>query len=159
MINATSVRGLPLALRGVPWPNCRRRVVAVAFWVVLPVLCGLVIIFGSDKLSVHLNNVPPGVRGSYLVTSHSCSDEVCTTGGTFTSADARIVEQDLLGVYNWQNGETHRVVYDSTSVDVIPLPAHWDPTATFVGIVGALGFLGSWFWCLAAAIRRRAGTG
>jgi hypothetical protein len=131
------------------------RVVALAFWIVLPVLCAVMLVFGTEHLSRHLNNMPPGILGSYTVTSHSCSGEVCVTGGTFSSSDGRIVEKNLLGVYSWQDGETHKAIYDAQSVDVIPLPTHWDPTATVVGMTGALGFIVLWAVCLYGAIRRR----
>ncbi len=127
---------------------------ALAVWIVLPALCVLMLMLGTDKLSRHLDNIPAGIQGTYRVTSHSCSGEVCITGGTFISADGRLIERNLLGVYNWQDGETHQALYDSNSVDVIPLPAHWDPTATITGMVGALGFFVLWAVFLYRAIRR-----
>jgi hypothetical protein len=132
------------------------KVLAVAFWVVLPALCLLMLVFGTQKLSTHVNNVPPGTLGTYRVTSHSCNGEVCVTGGTFMSADGRLVQKNLLGVYSWQDGEVHKAIYDSASVDVIPLPSHWDPTATVAGMAGALGFVVLWSVFLYGAIRRRA---
>jgi hypothetical protein len=132
------------------------KALAVAFWVFLPALCLLMLVFGTQKLSTHLNNVPPGTMGTYRVTSHSCNGEVCVTGGTFMSADGRLVQKNLLGVYSWQDGEVHKAIYDSASVDVIPLPSHWDPTATIAGMAGALGFLILWSVFLYGAIRRRA---
>ena len=93
--------------------------------------------------------------GTYKVTSHSCDGDVCVTGGTFTSTDGRLTEKNLLGVYSWQDGEVHKAIYDSESVDVIPLPSHWDPTATITGMAGALGFLILWSVFLYGAIRRR----
>ena len=128
---------------------------AVAFWVILPTFCLIMVAFGTQKLSTNVNNMPAGTLGTYLVTSHSCNGEVCVTGGTFTSRDGRLVENDLLGVYSWQDGEVHKAIYDSTSVDVIPLPTHWDPTATIAGMAGALGFLILWSVFLYGAIRRR----
>ncbi len=137
------------------WPRLRTRVISLAFWVILPALCVVMLVLGTQLLSKHLNNVPPGTLGTYKVTSHSCSGEVCVTGGTFTSADGRLTERNLLGVYSWQDGEIHKAIYDSTSVDVIPLPSHWDPTATVVGMAGALGFVVLWSVFLYGAIRRR----
>jgi hypothetical protein len=136
--------------------NAVTRAMALAFWLILPVLCVLMLVLGTQKLSKNLNNVPAGTLGLYTVTSHSCSGEVCVTGGTFTSADGRLFEKNLLGVYSWHDGETHKAIYDSQSVDVIPLPTKWDPTATAVGMAGALGFLVLWSICLYGAIRRRA---
>jgi hypothetical protein len=131
------------------------RFIALAFWIVLPSLCALMLVYGTDRLATHLNNIPPGIPGTYLVTSHSCSTDVCVTGGTFTSSDGNLVETNLLGNFSWQNGEKHKAIYDSNSVDVIPLPAHWDPTATYVGLAGSVGFLVLWSVFLCGAIRRR----
>ena len=83
------------------------RAIALAFWVVLPVLCVMMLVLGTHNLSKHLNNVPAGTMGTYRVTSHSCSGDVCVTGGTFASADGRLVAKNLLGVYSWQDGEVH----------------------------------------------------
>ena len=136
-------------------PRLASKAIAVAFWVVLPALCVTMLVIGTRHLSKHLNNVPPGTMGTYRVTSHSCSGDVCVTGGTFASADGRLVEKNLLGVYSWQDGEVHRAIYDVASIDVIPLPSHWDPTSTVVGMTGALGFLVLWSVCLYGAVRRR----
>jgi hypothetical protein len=139
----------------VAWARAGSRLIALAFWVILPALCVLMLVLGTQKLSTHLNNMPAGTMGTYLVTSHNCNGEVCVTGGTFTSADGRLTEKNLLGVYSWQDGEVHKAIYDSTSVDVIPLPTHWDPTATITGMAGALGFVVLWSVFLYGAIRRR----
>jgi hypothetical protein len=137
------------------WARVSSRAIALAFWVLLPALCVLMLVLGTQKLTTHLNNVPAGTLGTYTVTSHSCSGEVCVTGGTFTSADGRVTEKNLLGVYSWDDGEVHRAIYDSTSVDVIPLPSHWDPTSTVAGMAGALGFIVLWSVFLYGTIRRR----
>jgi hypothetical protein len=150
-----ALRRLALPRRSEAWVKAGNRALAIAFWVILPALCLTMLILGTDKLSRHLNNVPPGTLGTYHVTSHSCTGEVCIVGGTFTSADGRLVETDLLGVYSWQNGGTHKAIYNTGSIDVIPLPAHWDPTSTFAGMTGALGFLVLWSVFLYGAIRRR----
>jgi hypothetical protein len=151
----SSVRLSLHPLRPQSWARALTPAIALAFWLILPVLCVLMLVFGTEKLSTHLNNVPPGTLGIYKVTSHSCSGEVCVTGGTFMSADGKLVEKNLLGVYSWQDGEVQKAIYDSTSVDVIPLPTHWDPTATVVGMAGALGFVVLWSVCLYGAVRRR----
>jgi hypothetical protein len=137
------------------WRRLGARLIAIAFWFALPVLCAVMIVVGTSRTIAHLHNMPPGTLGTYLVTAHSCSGEICVTGGTFTSADGRLVETNLLGVYSWQDGETHKAIYDSDSIEVIPLPAHWDPTALIIGMVGALGFLVLWSTFLYGAIRRR----
>jgi hypothetical protein len=143
-------------LRAGRLPGIGARMLALLFWIVLPALCVLWLVLGAQKLSTHLNNVPAGTLGTYTVTSHSCNGEVCVTGGTFKSADGRLVQKNLLGVYSWEDGEVHKAIYDSTSVDVIPLPSHWDPTATVTGMAGALGFVVLWSVFLYGAIRRRA---
>src|SRR6266571_458096 len=95
-----------------------------------------------------------GERGSFLVTTHTCQQRLCITGGTFTSDDKRVVARDLLGIYRWKLGTRHRVVYNADTSDVIPLPAHWDPTAAALGVAGATTLIGLWTWCLRGAIRR-----
>jgi hypothetical protein len=148
-------RRMAVTFRPETWGRIASRAIALMFWVVLPGLCALMLVLGTQKLSTHLNNVPPGTMGTYKVTSHSCDGDVCVTGGTFTSNDGRLTEKNLLGVYSWQDGEVHRAIYDVASIDVIPLPSHWDPTATAVGMAGALGFLVLWSVCLYGAVRRR----
>jgi hypothetical protein len=135
-------------------PDLRNHVVAIAFWVLVPVLCLFVLGNGADKLVRHVNNAPAGIPGVMTVTVHSCRN-TCIAGGTFVSSDGRTVEHSLPGLYSWQIGERHRAVYDPSSGDVIPLPAHWDATSTAVGMAGALGFLALWGGCLYAALRRR----
>ena len=130
------------------------RAVALAFWIVIPILCLLVIGNGADKLFRHVNNDPAGIRGVMTVTVHNCRD-ACIAGGTFVSLDGKNVEHYLPGFYSWQIGERHRAVYDPSSGDVIPLPAHWDATSTVVGMAGAMGFLGLWGVCLYSSTRRR----
>lgn len=129
-------------------------VAAVLFWIVLPVICLLAIGVGVDRLVSHINHVPGGVRGDFVVTTHNCQQELCITGGTFISDDKSVVERDLLGVYRWTLGTKHRVVYNADSADVIPLPAHWDPTEAVLGLTGAAALLGLWGWCLRSAVRR-----
>lgn len=140
---------------GPNWSRIGAKSIALAFWVLLPILCLVMLVVGTHRLAQHLNNVPAGTLGSYLVTSHSCSGEVCITGGTFTSSDGRLTETNLLGVFSWEDGTTHRAIYDSESIDVIPLPARWDPTASFVGMAGSAGFLVLWGVFLYGAVRRR----
>jgi hypothetical protein len=155
MTSQPLARPAGLALRPGAASRVSSQVIAIAVWLILPALCVLMLVFGTQKLSKHLNNVPPGTMGTYKVTSHSCNGDVCVTGGTFMSTDGRLVEKNLLGVYSWQDGEVHKAIYDSESVDVIPLPSHWDPTATIAGMAGAFGFLVIWCWFLYSAMRRR----
>jgi hypothetical protein len=63
-----------------------------------------------------------------------------------------VAETNLFGSFAWRLGTTHKAVYNDYAADVVPLPARWDPTATILGMTGALGFVAVWFWCLA---RRR----
>jgi hypothetical protein len=77
------------------------------------------------------------------------------TRGTFVSSDGGLLATDQLGPYSWTLGQAHKVIYDSSSADVIPLPAHWDPTATVIGMAGALLAIAIWSWCLFHAVRRR----
>jgi hypothetical protein len=132
----------------------RTTLAAVLFWAVLPIICLLAIGLGVDRLVSHINHVPSGVRGNFLVTTHTCQQRLCITGGTFTSDDKRVVARDLLGIYRWKLGTRHRVVYNADTSDVIPLPAHWDPTAAALGVAGATTLIGLWAWCLRGAIRR-----
>jgi hypothetical protein len=135
-------------------PELRKQAIALAFWVLVPALCLFVIGNGADKLVRHVNNEPAGIRGVMTVTVHNCRS-ACIAGGTFESFDGKNVEHYLPGLYSWQIGERHRAVYDPSSGDLIPLPAHWDATSTVVGMTGALGFLGLWGGCLYGSIRRR----
>jgi len=132
-------------------------VVGFIFWVFLPLACVATLTVGSVNLATKIDRVPAGIVGTYQVTSHSCHQELCITGGTFTSVDGHVVVTDLFGSYSWQLGTTHKAIYNDDAADVIPLPGRWDPTATILGLAGALGFLGVWAWCLRGARRRRSG--
>lgn len=125
---------------------------ALLFWVALPVVSVLMLWQGSDQLATRVSHAPPGVRGDFVVTTHNCQQQLCITGGTFTSDDKTLVADDLLGMYQWHLGTTHRVVYNVDGADIIPLPAQWDPTGAVLGIVGALVLLGTWGW---AIVRRK----
>ncbi len=133
-----------------------QRTVALIFWFALPIFCLFVLGAGADKLARHINNVPAGIGGTYTVVAHSCSEQICVTRGTFVSDDHAIVAPDQLGPYSWTADQVHRVVYDATSADIIPLPAHWDATATVTGMSGAVIAIGLWSWCLFHSVRRRA---
>lgn len=127
---------------------------AALFWIALPVVCLTTIALSAGKLASHVNNVPAGIRGTFVVTTHNCQQQLCITGGTFTSDDKSVVARDLLGIYAWTLGTSHRVVYNLDAADVIPLPAHWDPTGAALGIVGALVLLVLWALLLRTALRR-----
>ena len=124
------------------------------FWIVLPIVCLFTVAVGIDRLVSHINHVPSGIRGSFLVTTHNCQQQLCISGGTFTSDDKKLIARNLLGVYRWKLGTKHRVVYNVDAADVIPLPARWDPTAAALGVAGASILLGLWAWCLRGALRR-----
>lgn len=119
----------------------------------LPVVCALMLWQGATQLATRTHHAPPGMRGDFVVTTHNCQQKLCITGGTFTSDDNTLVAKDLLGLYQWQLGSVHRVVYNRDAADVIPLPAAWDPTAAVLGIVGALVLLGLWGWSLRTSRR------
>lgn len=124
------------------------------FWIVLPAACLATIALSAGKLASHVNNMPAGIRGTFVVTTHNCQQQLCITGGTFTSDDKSVMARDLLGIYAWTLGTSHRVVYNLDAADVIPLPAHWDPTGTALGIAGALVLLALWGWFVRAGLRR-----
>ena len=126
----------------------------ILLWLVLPAVCLVTIWVGAGQLASHVNHVPSGVRGTFVVTTHNCQQELCITGGTFTSDDKAVVAHDLLGIYRWTLGTSHRVVYNLDAADVIPLPAHWDPSGAVLGIAGALVLLGIWAWFVRGAVRR-----
>jgi hypothetical protein len=130
-------------------------VAALLFWIVLPVVCIYTITAGANRLASHVNHIPSGVRGTFVVTTHNCQQELCITGGTFTSNDKSVVARDLLGPYRWKLGTSHKVVYSLDAADVIQLPAHWDPTGSVLGIAGSMTLLAVWGSCLRAALRRR----
>jgi len=140
-------------------PSRLSGVLAVLFWVALPVLCGLMLWHGANQLATRIHHAPPGMRGDFVVTTHNCQQKLCITGGTFTSDDKKLVAEDLLGVYRWKLGTKHRVVYNLDAADVIPLPAQWDPTGAVLGISGATVLLGLWAWCLRGEIRRARARG
>jgi hypothetical protein len=110
---------------------------------------------GANQLATRAQHAPSGMRGNFVVTTHNCQQQLCITGGTFTSDDKRLVATDMLGLYQWKLGTTHRVVYNLDTADVIPLPAQWDPTAAVLGLAGAVVLLGVWGWCLRAVVRKR----
>jgi hypothetical protein len=69
--------------------------------------------------------------------------------------NGRIVEPNLLGDYRWKPGIKYNVVYNINAAEVISLPAHWDPSATVIGMAGAACSLTLWGWCLRNSWRRR----
>jgi hypothetical protein len=149
-VTATATLRAPARLPGV---------VAALFWIALPVLCVLMLWQGANQLATRIHHVPSGVRGNFVVTTHNCQQKLCITGGTFTSDDKKLVAKDLLGVYAWKRGTTHRVVYNVDAADVIPLPAQWDPTSAVLGITGGTVLLGVWAWFLRGEIRRARSRG
>jgi hypothetical protein len=151
----TSVRSRLTPALEARLPELRQRAVALMFWVVVPLFCLFMLASGTDKLIRHLNNVPAGIRGTMEVTFHGCPQGVCISAGTFTSTSGTLVEYNQLGPYSWAKDEKHKVVYNATATDIIALPAHWDATATVVGMAGATGFMVLWGVCLYGAVRRR----
>lgn len=130
-------------------------VVAVLFWVGVPVVCALMLWQGSTQLATRSHVTPPGVRGNFVVTTHDCEQTLCITTGTFTSDDNALDAGNLLGLSQWKVGSVHRVVYDIDAAEVTPLPADWDLTGAVLGIVGALVLLGVWGWSIRTVRRPR----
>lgn len=133
-----------------------RRVAGLLFWVVFPVICLATVWFSISGIANHVGNRPTGIKGTYYVTGRTCSHDVCSIGGTFTSDVGEITATQLLGDPRWHIGEQHRVVYDGKSVEVIALPATWDPTTSVMALVGALTYLGVVvYYARAARLPRR----
>jgi hypothetical protein len=130
-------------------------IVGLVFWILLPLVCAVNLAVGGFNLATKIDRVPNGTVGTYQVTSHNCHQQLCITGGTFTSTDGSVVETNLFGSFAWRLDTTHQAVYNADAADVVPLPARWDPTATILGMAGSLGFMAVWTWCLRAARRRR----
>jgi len=133
-----------------------RRIAGWLFWVVFPLLC-----IGSIHTSVtnvvhHLGNKPVGIRGTFVVQPRSCNQGFCSFGGLFTSDDGAIKNLPLLGDPRWRTAEVHKVTYDSRSVEVTPLPGHWNPTPSVMAFFGALTYLGAIGYFLRQ--RRRSGA-
>jgi hypothetical protein len=120
-----------------------RRVAGLLFWVVFPVVCVASIVFVIIAFVGHASQRPDGIKGTLLVTGRTCSKNICSVGGTFTSDDGSLVRQQLLADPRWHAGESHRVVYDGKSAVVIALPAYWDSTTILVAGLGALTYLGA----------------
>ncbi|HEU5270020.1 MAG TPA: hypothetical protein VFU36_08855, partial [Jatrophihabitans sp.] len=105
-----------------------RRIAGWLFWVVFPLLCIGAIHASVTKVVHHLGNKPVGIRGTFVVQPRSCNQGFCSFGGLFTSDDRTIRSLPLLGDPRWHTAEVHKVTYDPRSVEVTPLPGHWNPT-------------------------------
>jgi hypothetical protein len=119
-----------------------RRVAGWLFWVVFPLLCVAAIAQAALNISHHIGKKPDGVLGTFVVAPRSCNNGICSFGGEFTSDDGTIKNLPLLGDPRWQAQDVHRVTWNRDQVDVTALPAHWDPTASVVAVVGAVTYLG-----------------
>jgi hypothetical protein len=118
-----------------------RRVAGWLFWVLFPLLCVATVYTSVNNIAHHIGRKPPGIRGTFVVQPRLCNQGICSFGGLFTSDDGRIKNLQLLGDPRWHTDEIHRVTYDPKSVEVIGLPGHWDPTASVIAAIGALGYL------------------
>jgi hypothetical protein len=128
-------------------PSGLARLAAVAFWLVLPLLCVTGIVLGITTWTVHAHDQVPGIPGTFLVENRSCGGSVCLTTGTFTSDDGNLVIAPLTGVAGWTQDSEHTAVYDPSTPDVIvPLPTRWNPTAAISGLTGAGVLLIVWGW-------------
>ena len=137
-------------------PHVPSRLMALVFWIAIPGFCAYWLFSGVVQFATHIDNVPAGIRGVFTVTSPGYSREgFCVSVGTFTSTDGDLVERNQPGDCSWQKGERHNVVYDSTGGHIIPLPAHWDATATVMGMAGGVCAVGLWGFCLYGSVTRR----
>jgi hypothetical protein len=132
------------------------RIAGWLFWVIFPLLCLTSIIFAIVGIAGHLGSHPTGIKGTYSVTGRTCSHGVCSIGGTFTSDEGAVTQSQLLGDPRWHVGEDHRVVYEGKSVEVIALPAHWDPTTASIAGIGSATYLTVVGYFALAARRERA---
>jgi hypothetical protein len=118
-----------------------RRIAGWLFWVVFPLLCIGTIHTSVTNVVHHLGNKPVGIRGTFVVQPRSCSQGFCSFGGLFSSDDGTIKNLPLLGDPRWRTAEVRKVTYDPRSVEVTPLPGHWNPTPTVMATIGALTYL------------------
>jgi hypothetical protein len=139
------------------WTSRRWPVAAgVLFWVVIPVLCLVSLAVGTDQLARHFETIPAGSRGTFQVTARTCDAGQCVSTGTFTSSDRTVVLPDLTGNHRWLPGRRYTVVYDPNSGQILPRPGPWEPSATIIGLAGALAFLALWGWCLRSRVVKTA---
>jgi hypothetical protein len=158
MSAATSVRNrLSSPVLEQRLPEVRQRVVALVFWLGVPLFCLFVLVLGTDRLLRNVDNAPAGIPGSFVVTQHGCPNAICISGGTFHSADGNLTVYNLPASFTWATGDRHTVFYDASTGEVIPLPATWDATATVIGMGGAVLFLVLWGVLLYSSVRRRVG--
>jgi hypothetical protein len=143
------------------WTSRRWPVAAGAlFWVVIPVLCLVSLAIGTDQFTRHFDNIPAGTRGTFQVVARTCDGGPCVSTGTFTALDRSVVVPDAVGDHRWLVGRQYNAVYDPTSGKILARPGNWDPSATIIGMVGALGFLALVGWCLGSrVVKASAGNG
>jgi hypothetical protein len=135
------------------WTSRRWPVAAGAlFWVVIPALCLASLAVGTDQFARHVDNIPAGTRGTFQVSGRTCDGRVCVTTGTFTASDRSVVVPDAVGDHRWLVGRQYNAVYDPTSGKILARPGNWDPSATIIGMVGALAFLTFVGWCLRSRV-------
>lgn len=129
------------------------RIAGWLFWVIFPLLCVAAIAMAVLNISHHIGHKPDGIRGTFVVAPRSCTQGICSFGGSFTSDDGTIRNLPLLGDPRWHPQDVHRVSYDRNSVEVTALPGHWDPTGSVVAAFGAVTYLGV-VGCLVLGARR-----
>lgn len=132
-----------------------RRVAGWLFWVVFPLLCMAAIAMSVSNIANHIGKKPDGIRGSFVATPRSCNQGICSFGGLFTSDDGKLKNIALLGDPRWKPGQVLQVTYDPTSVEVTPLPGHWDPTASVVAAIGAVTYLSVIGYFISQGVRER----
>lgn len=150
----------PRAATGGPLgPSGYVRLAAVAFWVVVPLLCVTGIVLGVTTWTVHAHRQVPGIPGTFLVENRSCGGSVCQSTGTFTSTDGTLEVGPITGGTGWGQNSRHQVVYDpSTPFVIVPLPSRWNPTAAITALSGAVVLLAAWAWLLLGARRPHPAT-
>ena len=158
MTAASSVRNRRFSpVLGQRLPDLRQGLIALMFWLGVPLFCLVMVVLGTDRLLHNVNNVPAGIPGSFVVTQHGCPNAICISGGAFHSADGNLSVYNLPASFTWATGERHTVFYDASTGEVIPLSATWDATATVIGMGGAILFLVLWGVLLYGSVRRRVG--
>ncbi len=152
----------PRATTGGPAdPSGLTRLVALVFWIVLPVLGVTGIVLGVTTWTVHAHRQVPGIPGRFVVDNRSCGGSVCLATGTFTSTGGNLVIGPITGATGWSQNSSHDVVYDPSTPDLIlPLPSQWNPTAAITSLAGAAVLLVVWGWlALGASGRGSAASG
>lgn len=135
-------------------PSGFARLVAVVFWLVVPIACVVGIVMAITTWTSHAHRQVPGIPGTFVVQNRSCGGTICQSTGTFTSTDGSLRLAGLTGGLGWEQDTEYGVVFDPSTPEVIvPLPTRWNPSAAIVALTGGVALLGVWGW-LALGARR-----